>query len=100
MIFTHFKPGSDTNHFLHVGCVECTAATLSLQNLGTIESWYRQGIIGQDAFEAYTYVWSISAWRMDGPDRLPHPDLTKVWEIVTAMHEYNRSRGLVYGPWS
>lgn len=92
-------PASDHNHFMTVHCDECSACLLCHMTYEEVERWYHYGNVDQDEWEAYTYVWSISAWRVDGPDRPPHESFTRVWKLVSIMHEYNRSRGLVYGPW-
>ena len=38
-------------------------ADLRRQPLGTVESWYHQGIVDQQDFEYYVYVWRNSAYR-------------------------------------
>lgn len=55
----HYIPGAATNHFLGL-CDECDAHYLRNQSLEMAETWYRQGMIGQDAWEGYTYAWGTS----------------------------------------
>lgn len=47
----------ERHHFLGL-CDECDAHYLAQMNLERVERWYRQGVVGQDAFEAYMHVWA------------------------------------------
>lgn len=38
-----------------------TAAQLARMTLDQCDSWYRQGVITQDQYEAYRHVWATSA---------------------------------------
>lgn len=75
---THYVPGADTNHFLG-RCEECDAHYLSGRTLEEVERWYWQGMISQDQWEAYGYVWATSAWRSD------HWDSWKVPPVIPAV---------------
>jgi hypothetical protein len=57
----HRDAGPEHWHFLGRGCIECDAHTLAGSPLDRVDNWYRHGVVGQDAFEAYMHVWTTSA---------------------------------------
>lgn len=49
----------DQHHFLGL-CDECDAHYLRFRTLDEVDNWYRQGVIGQDEWEGFTYAWATS----------------------------------------
>jgi hypothetical protein len=52
----------DLFHFLG-RCDDCTAYAVAGASLERVEDWYHSGMIDQDAYEAYCWVWATSAVR-------------------------------------
>lgn len=57
----HYVPGSDGNHMFHVHCPECTAHYLSTMSLGTVESYWEQGIVSRDELDGYRALWAMES---------------------------------------
>lgn len=53
-------------HLMIKDCVSCTAKVLATRSLEEVENWWAQGVISEDALEAYRHVWALSAPRSKG----------------------------------
>lgn len=62
----------------------CYVTALSLEQ---VESLYRQGVFGQDLYEAYTHVWATSAFRYSAVSRswAESPVIPEVVRLVAIM---------------
>lgn len=83
----HYAPGSDTNHFLG-RCDECDVHYMAKMNVDEVESHYRSGAIGQDAYEAYMHVWATSASRYSSVaagHENPPTEFPRAMEMVTLL---------------
>lgn len=87
----HWKPGADTNHFLGL-CDECDAHYLTTVSADGADDWYRQGILGQDMFEAFMHAWVTSAYRYGYDGWKSPPTDPTVIELVELIREAHRSR--------
>jgi hypothetical protein len=71
-----------------------TSEVLARKTLGEAEDWYRQGVITQEQWEAYTYVWATSAFRFsDYPAWAMVPtDPAVIWIATELRHALKRER--------
>jgi hypothetical protein len=81
----HYVQGSDANHLLG-RCEECDAHYMSRMTLEQVERWYHRGVLGQDQFEAFMYVWATSAERSQTWDNWARaPEIPSVIRIANRM---------------
>jgi hypothetical protein len=86
----HYKQGADTNHFLG-RCEECDAHYLIAMTQEQAERWYRQGVISQDEWEAFMYLWAVSSGRSSAWDSWKEPpQIPAVVRIVALMQDIIR----------
>lgn len=71
----------ERKHFLGL-CDECDAQYMTDMPMGRMESLYRQGVLGQDAWEAYMHVW------------VTHNHREACWDAYKDEPATNRSRWL------
>lgn len=50
-------------HLYTAHCVNCVARSLATRSLEDVHSWWIQGVIDDDALDAYRHVWALSATR-------------------------------------
>jgi hypothetical protein len=85
-----FRPGhvltGDAAHFRGI-CNDCDARRAAGMTLGQVENLYRQGVFGQDLFEAYCHVWATGAFRYGAvsPSWLESPVIPEVVRLVAVM---------------
>lgn len=79
-------PTGDRIHFLG-RCGDCTVRQLAHMTLDQVEHWYRQGVVSQDAFEAYTHVWATASPRFGTVSRSwqVSPTIPEVVRLVAIM---------------
>jgi predicted Fe-S protein YdhL (DUF1289 family) len=82
---THVSPCPEMC-LMSVRCAGCTALALSEKTYDEVTDWFRQGIISEDALEAYRHVWTISANRSARYDHYKdEPPTAEGREIASAL---------------
>jgi hypothetical protein len=86
----------DRFHFLLAGCPDCVAYALAGMTLEQVENHYHQGLISQDAWEGYCWVWATSAARFGSYDSWKTPPAVasarQAGERIRLAHVLRRGR--------
>lgn len=79
-------PACTESHLFSAACAYCTADALKIKTYDEVMSWWVQGVIGDDAIDAYRYVWATSAPRHAAYDHLMTlPDTDGARRIATVL---------------
>lgn len=91
---------SDKIHFLGL-CPDCDAYCAAGMTLEQVENFYHLGILGQDIYEGYCWVWATSAVRFGSYGHWKQPPVVQAGrdagERIKVAREMRREREAARG---